>query len=267
MRCLKRIIFALLTVFIGAFITFIIVASRNYVVPVLMYHSVCPEAAYENRLNITTATFEKQMRFLKERHYNVVRVEELAALISAKKKIPPKTIAITFDDGYRDNYIYALPILMKYAIPAAVFVIVDEVGRSTGDKLTDKLTWEEIKEMQDSGVFTIGSHAMGAERLVNIKSREELNRQISGSKEILEEKLGKKVNVFSYPEGAFDPEVRQLVIDAGYRAAVATNPGRDYPNDDTFALKRLRISENAAELFVFWVETSGLYTFMKEWKD
>jgi len=73
--------------------------------------------------------------------------------------------------------------------------------------------------------------------------------------------------MFSYPEGRFDDKIRQLVIDAGYRLAVATHPGKYYPNDDIFALKRLRISENAKGLFVFWAETSGFYTFIKEHRD
>lgn len=243
---------------------FLTVAGRHYVVPILMYHSVCPQAAEENRLNVTTETFEKQMRFLKEHDYNVISVEELADLLSAGEKLPPRTLAITFDDGYRDNYLYALPVLKKYGLRASVFIIVDEVGRSSGDKLTDKLSWEEIRKMQDSGVFTIGSHAMGPEPLTRIKSQEEVKRQIFDSRRIISQRLGKEVNVFSYPEGAFDPAIRQLVIEAGYKAAVATRPGRDYPDDDIFALRRLRISENAGNLFVFWVETSGLYTFMKK---
>ena len=92
----------------------------------------------------------------------------------------------------------------------------------------------------------------------------EISHQINDSKRILEKRLAAEIEEFSYPEGRFTDKIRQEVIDAGYSVAVATNPGKDYPDDDVFALKRLRISENSRNMFVFWVETSGFYTFMKE---
>ncbi|MBM3249392.1 MAG: polysaccharide deacetylase family protein [Candidatus Omnitrophica bacterium] len=235
-------------------------ARRAYVVPILMYHSVDSGGVRENRLVVSPGTFERQMRFLKERRYNVVTLEELSALIAAKSRIPDKTVAITFDDGYRDNFTRAFPVLKKYGLKATVFIIVDEVGRPQADRLD----WQDLKQMQSSGLVTIGSHAMGPEPLTKISSGEELRRQIFGAKKALEEKLGVPVEFFAYPEGRFDAHIRQLVRDAGYGAAVATSPGREYPNDDIYALKRIRISESAKNLFVFWVETSGFYTFMKE---
>lgn len=233
---------------------------RQYVVPIIMYHSVNPEAVYANRLAVTNDTFERQMRFLKRHRYNVIDIPTLADLIRNKDRIPPRTIAITLDDGYRDNYTHAFPILKKYNLPATLFVILNEVGRPEGDRLS----WEEIEVMRDSGIITFGSHCLGPEPLVNLASEEEVKKEISLSKRILEERLAKAVTVFSYPEGRFNERIRQLVIDAGYKSAVATNPGKDYPSDDIFALKRMRISENARNLFIFWVETSGFYTFMKE---
>jgi len=200
------------------------------------------------------------MRFLKEHRYNVLPLELVADLVTDERKIPPKTLAITFDDGYKDNYIYAFPVLKKYSLPATVFVIVEEVGRS------DRLNWDEIKEMQDTGIITFGSHALGPEPLVNIRYAHDLKKQIFDSQKILEEKLGRKVYAFSYPEGRFNDKIKQLVKSCGYKLAVATNPGRKFPNDDIFALKRLRISENAGNLFIFWVETSGYYNFIREHK-
>jgi peptidoglycan/xylan/chitin deacetylase (PgdA/CDA1 family) len=100
-----------------------------------------------------------------------------------------------------------------------------------------------------------------------IKSEGERRRQIADSKRILEQKLKRPVTMFSYPAGLFNSRVRSLVIDAGYKLAVATSPGRDYPSDDIYALKRLRISHTSDNLFVFWFETSGIYTFFKESKN
>jgi hypothetical protein len=80
----------------------------------------------------------------------------------------------------------------------------------------------------------------------------------------LEEKLGRPISAFSYPEGRFNNKIKQLVMYAGYTVAVATNPGKRFANDDIFALKRLRISANCNNLFIYWVETSGYYNFMRE---
>ena len=235
---------------------------QQYVVPILMYHSIDPNADAKNRLAVTADTFDRQMRFLKTHRYNVITLEALVTLIKNKKKVPAKTICITSDDGYKDNYTYAFPILKKYSLPATMFIIVDEVNRPQGDRLN----WDEIKVMQDSGLIAFGSHTLGPEPLVNFKSETEIKRQIFDSKKILKEKLGRKVLFFSYPEGLFDARIKQLVIDAGYSGAVATNPGRDYADDDIFLLKRLRISENSSNMFIFAVESSGYYTFAKEYK-
>lgn len=230
----------------------------QYVTPIIMYHSIDPNATAENRLAITPENFQRQMRFLKNHHYTVLPLESLAGLIKEKKRIPSKSIAITFDDGYKDNYIYAFPILKKYNLPATIFIIVNEIGRP------DRLSWDELKAMQDSGLITFGSHTLGHEHLPDIKSEQDLQKQIFDSKGILEEKLNKEITIFSYPNGGFNDRVRQLVIDAGYKLAVATNPGKKFANDDIFALKRLRISATSDNLFIFWVETSGYYNFMRE---
>ena len=257
----RKVIIGIFAIATASSLLLINYARQKYVVPIIMYHSVNPQPNPEiKRLIVSPETFKRQMRFLKEHKYNVLPLEAVVSFIKDRKRFPPRTVAITFDDGYRDNYIYAFPVLKKYNLPATIFIIVNEVERPQGDRLG----WREIKEMQDSGIISIGSHTIGPEPLVKIKSKEEVKRQIFDSKKILEQKLGSKVNIFSYPEGMFDAKIRQLVIDAGYIAAVATKPGERYPDDDVFALKRIRISENASNMFIFAVETSGFYSFMKE---
>jgi len=250
-------LFSVIIILSGCLVNFI---QGKYVVPIAMYHSVNPGALPENRLAVSTQTFERQMHFLKRHHYNVLPLESIAKLIKERKKIPPKTIAITFDDGYKDNYIYAFPVLKKYNLPATIFIIVNEVDRPQNDRLN----WKEIKEMQDSGLIAFGSHTLNHPLLTDIKSEEGLRKEIFSSKMILEERLGRKVNAFSYPAGRFNDRIRQLVMTAGYKLAVATNPGKKFADNDIFILKRLRISANSNNLFVFWVETSGYYNFMRE---
>jgi len=252
-------VFAVLSIAVILLFNFL---RGQYVLPILMYHSVTLLAQKPNALALKPDTFERQMRFLKTHHYRVIPLEQAVELVKEKKKIPPKTVVLTFDDGYQDNYFYAFSVLKKYQFPATFFIIIDEVGRAQDDRLS----WKQIKEMQDSGLAIFGSHALGPDPLIKIKSAAELERQVSLSRKILAEKLGREVQFFSYPEGMFNEKIREAVINAGYLAAVATSPGKNYPDDDIFALKRLRISENSANLFVFAVESSGYYTFMKEAK-
>jgi peptidoglycan/xylan/chitin deacetylase (PgdA/CDA1 family) len=263
----KKLIISILSIVFVTSGLWLGVVRQKYVVPILMYHSVNPEAVKKNRLAVSAESFRKQMRFLKNHHYNVLPLEKLAALIKEKKKLPPKAIAITFDDGYQDNYAFAFPILKEYNLPATIFIIIDEVGRINKEGKRDRLSWDEIGIMRDSGIITFGSHAISPEPLINIKSDNELKRQIFDSKKILERKLAARVNIFCYPGGRFNDKIRKLVIDTGYKVAIVTSPGRRFPNDDIFALKRLRISSSSDNLLVFGIETSGYYTFIKEHRD
>lgn len=247
---------AAVLLFTAAFFGFM---RDKYIIPVFMYHSVSPQQdPGSNALIVTPQAFERQMRFLKNFSYNVMPLEAVAELIRNKKKLPPRLVVITLDDGYKDNYTYAFPVLKKYALPATIFIITGEVGRP------DRLSWGEIKEMQSSGFITFGSHCLGPEPLINIKSGDEVKRQIFESKRILEEKLGAPVAMFSYPEGKFNFKIKQLVADAGYKLAVATTPGIKFPASDVFLIKRMRISENAANPFILWFKASGFYSFFRE---
>jgi peptidoglycan/xylan/chitin deacetylase (PgdA/CDA1 family) len=231
---------------------------HQYLLPIAMYHSVTPVVPEGNRLTVSVKTFERQMEFLKEHKYNVISLDAAGELIKSGKKVPSRTLVLTFDDGYEDNYIYAYPILKKYNIPATVFIIVNEVGKP------GRLSWDQLKEMQDSGLITFGSHSLSHPFLECVEDDQKLIDETAGSRKILQEKLGKQVNTFSYPCGRLNARVRGYAVNAGYEVAVATNPGKKMANNDVFALKRLRISENAANLFVFWAETSGYYNFIRE---
>jgi peptidoglycan/xylan/chitin deacetylase (PgdA/CDA1 family) len=230
-----------------------------------MYHYINDEEPHKSRLGVSPKSFERQMRFLKEHNYNVTPLAELVGLIKYKKKIPHKTVAITFDDGYLDNYTNGFPILKKYNLPATFFVVINRIGKRLGND--EYMNWQQIKELANSGLITIGSQSMNHPNLSEIDSREELGYEIFESKKILEGALQKKVNFFSYPFGGINLAARDLAVEAGYEACLGTNFPRGRPADDIYALKRLRISENAKNLFIFWVETSGFYTYIKEQRD
>jgi len=251
-------------VFIAVVLGLKIFLSSVYVPAILMYHSVGdPQAAtldgYADKLNVTPETFENQMRFLKEHNYNVIPLNKMVERIRTKERIPHKTVAITFDDGLKNNFTNAYPILKKYGLPATIFVAVDFVG---GKKF---LTWNQIREMQENGI-SIGSHTM-SHKWLTLRDKGEPEKEIFESKAVLERVTGKKIYMLSYPLGRHNEETKRIVKEAGYIGAVATNPGPKKPKDDIYALKRVRISMSSASMLVFRIETSGYYTFIKEVRD
>ncbi len=255
---IKKLLFFACTLFLLAVITIAFIAPYNYVVPIIMYHNVDGNAE-ESKLSVSPESFEKHMWFLKKFKYNVISLEELILLMRDKKPIPSKTIVITFDDGYKNNYTNAYPALKKYGLPATIFVIVKEIAKS------GYMNWDELREMSDNKI-TIGSHTMGHAYLTSLDDKT-LMDELVVSKKVLEKQLGKEVKVMSYPLGGFNKKVQRATKDAGYIGACATNPGKKHRSDDIYALKRVRISRTSDSLLVFWIETSGLYTWIKEVRD
>lgn len=231
--------------------------SRAYMTPILMYHHV-DERWQEWKLSVSPDSFERQMEFLKAHRYNVLSLGDYIDLLKNKKPIPKKSVVITFDDGYDNNFTEAFPILKKMQFPATIFIQVDGVGRK------GYMTWDDILILIENGI-EIGSHTVHHGFLPNL-SEEEMKKEICESKAQLETHLQRPVPLFSYPGGGFTPAARQAVIDAGYAGAVATHPKHHYPNLDPYALKRIRISRTSDNLFVFWFQLSGFYTYYEEFR-
>jgi peptidoglycan/xylan/chitin deacetylase (PgdA/CDA1 family) len=224
-----------------------------------MYHKL-DNQYLESKLSVCPDSFRKQMDFLRKNDYNVVSLKELVSLIKSGRTIPRNTVTITFDDGYENNYDCAYPVLRMYRIPATIFITAENMGKE------GFLTWQQVREMAENGV-DIGSHGMTDVIFTEIKDKERLKNEIFKSKELIEGRIGKKVNFISYPLGQFNENIIDMVKDAGYLGACATNPGGDYPAHDPYALKRIRISRTSDSLFVFFIESSGYYTFIKEVRD
>lgn len=215
---------------------------------ILMYHKVTPDPRSGGLgLRVSPEKFAAQMRYLREHGYTVVSLDDAAAFLKGVKSLPPKPVVITFDDGYRDNYLYALPILAEYGYPATIYLVAHAVGRYNffdADRgvqpRNEMLTWEEIREMRAKGI-TFGAHTLDHPHLTRI-SPEEARRQIAGAKKFLEEKLGCPVEHFSYPYGGFNSRVAAIVAAAGYKTAVTSRQGVNYPGANPFTLKRIRVT-------------------------
>ena len=256
-------LFILAVVVIASLFGIRMLMDAAYVPVIIMYHSVGSEnidiGGYEDKLNVPMQVFRDQMRFLSEHDYKVIPLENFVNKIKRGEKIPRKTIAITFDDGLRNNFLMAYPILKEYNFPATFFVISGFVGQKS------YVTWDDLSAMSKD-VISIGSHTLFHKWLPD-KKRPEIEKELVESRIMLENNTGRKVLTLSYPLGGFSEEVKEMAREAGYIGACATNPGREYRSDDPYALKRIRISASSKNVFVFLVETSGYYTFIKEIRD
>lgn len=204
---------------------------------ILMYHSIGNNGIL---FTVTIGDLEKQMAFLKNKKYNVIRLADLVEKLKNKEKIPAKTIALTFDDAYRDNYLNAFPLLKKYDFPATVFIPTAYVGKemmNSEGKTIPVMNWQEMMEMENSGLIDFASHSH-THPLMNRIAFEEFVNEVKTSENFLSQNLKKPVKIFSFPKGKFKPEHADYLKERGYLGAVTVKEGLVGPGDNLFALKR-----------------------------
>ena len=202
------------------------VSLKGYqTVPVLSYHNFSPDRS-TNRMTVTKAAFEEQMRLLKDKGYRVISLDQLLDFVSFKGQIPKKSVVITIDDGWRSAFEIALPILKKYGYPATLFVYT---GLIVGSSKT--LSWELVREMAENGI-DIQGHTISHRTLTSINKKESfkeyfdaIERELSESAKIIKAKVGKDIKYLAYPDGETNHLVIELVRKDGYLGAFTVKRG------------------------------------------
>ena len=191
---------------------------------ILMYHAIGTPIKGDVRglYNMTPAGFEKQMRYLAV-HYK----DQIVPLDPLALKDDSLRIALTFDDGYRDNLSVAAPLLVELGIPFAVFVCTGAVAQRKAGFLGPT----DVRELAGLAGVTIGSHSVDHPRLTECDDRR-LNEELAGSKAYLEDLLGSEIDSLSYPHGDTNRRVRDMAENVGYHFGASSrfdvNPaGRD----------------------------------------
>jgi peptidoglycan/xylan/chitin deacetylase (PgdA/CDA1 family) len=223
---------------------------------VLLYHRVMPEVK-KNKLNtvVSIAAFEKQIDQLSCKYRIVSLAEAISGVGSDKTRV-----ALTFDDGYWDNYEIAFPILKKKGIPATFFITtdyIDEKARFSDNRVINKktgqpyefikdrfMTWSEAKRMGDAGM-EIGAHGVTHDSLTAM-SIDAARREIFDSKSIIEKNIGKPCNHFSFPFGSrrdYNDCLVDIVREAGFKRCMLNIHGYNYDDDKEFCLKRIIMDE------------------------
>ncbi|MFO8084233.1 MAG: polysaccharide deacetylase family protein [Desulfobacterales bacterium] len=214
----KPLVIPLETIYLGG-----LKEDSYQTVPVLVYHQFADE--YSDKMTIRTEAFYKQMLWLKENGYKVIRLDQLLDFMDFKIPLPEKSVVITIDDGWISVYEIAYPILKEFGFPATLFVYTDFIG---GEKA---MKWSQIQEMAQDG-FDVQSHTQSHRSLSIISENEPfekyfefLVRELEGSKKVIEDYLGSDCRYLAYPFGETNELVKALVEKIGYRAAFTVNRG------------------------------------------
>ncbi len=255
MKILRRVLIITVSAFVLLAALYFFWLSPRYVVPVLMYHHFGYE---KNSLFVTPENFTRQMAYLKNKGYDVLPLDALVEGIKNNKRFRHKTVVITIDDGYKDNYTYAYPVLKKYDFPATIFIIADFIGREK-----DFMSWGEIRTMSKDNI-SFGGHTKNHIYLPSVEKKEILRDETAGCKRRIEAKLRTPVDYFCYPFGGFTEETKAMLKEAGYKGACTTNRGLAELNKDVYELKRVKVTNSdMTRPLNFRAKLSGYYNLFR----
>jgi peptidoglycan/xylan/chitin deacetylase (PgdA/CDA1 family) len=197
--------------------------TSHRAVPILCYHRFGPKAG---KLTVTPAAFAAQMEYLADNGYKVITLRQLSAFLQGHAELPPKSVALTIDDGYRSTYQLAYPVLRQRGFPATVFLYTDFVGAP------DAMTWEQMREMTRSGLIEIQPHSRSHPNLAlravdesDARYRSRVRLEVEGSKRVIASRLDAAVYSFAYPYGVVNDEITDQLQAAEIELGLTVTPG------------------------------------------
>lgn len=181
-------------------------------IPILLYHEITKNEPNRDLYYMQTSVekFEEQIKGLLDEGYSFISYDELVEFYNGNKPLSEKTLLICFDDGWIGNYENAFPILEKYKIPAAIYVVDDLVGTE------NYFNWKQAKQMNESGLISIYSHGR-THIYYNNETSQTLLSDLETAYMNIENNVGKVKNkVFTYPYGAYREEQIEDLAQVGY---------------------------------------------------
>lgn len=204
-----------------------------------MYHYISQPPAdadiYRLDLSVTPTNFELQVAWLRSQGYESITLQDLVYHLTLGWQLPDKPVIFTFDDGYRDNYVNAFPVLKKYGYVGTFFLVTQPIDN--GDPAY--LSWDMVKEMHQAGMdFQPHGYRHFDLRGKNVDL---LVYEIVGAKEAIEARTGQTSRFFSYPSGSYDDQTVAVLRSAYFWGAVVTQQGDTHTSDHLFELSRVRV--------------------------
>ncbi len=195
-------------------------ANDKINIPILCYHNFNPTKP--GSMNLTPKRFEEQIKWLKDNGFTIIPLTEAVEYLQGTRdSLPKKAVVITNDDGWQSVYNYMVPIVKKYNFPVTLFIYPETISAGK-----NALTWEELQKLQATGLFDIQSHTYDHPNFKQMKKHlsaasyeKYVDMQLVKPKQILEEKMGKKIVLLAWPFGIYDPYLEKEAKAAGYTMA------------------------------------------------
>jgi peptidoglycan/xylan/chitin deacetylase (PgdA/CDA1 family) len=208
-------------------------ASQGRGPVVLMYHSVSAgKEPPHDQWSVSVKNLRKQLSLLKSKGWTTVCVRDLLKADS----LSPRTVVITFDDGYADNFEHGFRVLNEYGMRGTWFIVSRKIGEPS------RLDSRQIRQMAAAGM-EIGAHTRNHTRLPEL-SIDKVKEEVSGSKSDLEDLLGMPVTSFAYPYGLFNDACVDVVRESGFDIACTTRTGWYGSEPDIFRVRRVAVFAN-----------------------
>lgn len=214
-------------------------------VPILLFHAIGGEGEPPDTFLMPGGRFATHLRWIRRLGYRVITLEEFLACRREHRFPPPRSVVITFDDGYEDNHTNALPVLRNHQMPATVFLVSRFVGqKNTWDRegpLADRrlMGWPQIREMKQFGIG-FGAHSQTHAALTRLESENAIV-EIATSREEIGQAVPCPVTAFAYPYGLHSIEVQRMVEEAGYSLGCTVDPGLNGLGTPSFSLCRTEL--------------------------
>ena len=223
---------------------------------ILMYHAIGQPNEPAGPFVMPAHRFAKQISWLKKMSYQPISLAQFLECQRENRLPPARSVVITFDDGYADNYTMAFPILRQYGIPATIFLVTDFVDLvNTWDQEVQLqgrplMSWTQIQEMAGQGI-DFGAHSKTHHSLTAIPLLQAKD-EITGSRRQLETKLDVPVTLFAYPYGEYNPSIQTVIQDAGFTAGCTIDTGLNCLITSSLGLRRAEV-QGTDSLIRFWL--------------
>lgn len=224
--------------------------------PFIFYHKIA-DAPKDARIRggyTPAKRFAKQMAYLAKEGFSFLTASEMVGHFREHGSFPARSVAVTFDDGWKDNYVNAFPVMRRFNVKATIFLIPSCIGQtsdkalSEGELAREHLSLEDIREMSERGV-EFGSHTLNHKLLHRIPA-DEIRIELEESKRQLEALLDRPCKTLAYPGGHFNEDARRIAEEVGYEAAFTTFYG-DEAEPNLYALNRTEILRRDRFIFQF----------------
>jgi peptidoglycan/xylan/chitin deacetylase (PgdA/CDA1 family) len=236
--------------------------ARKVSIPILIYHNLTYDKSKWDGYNVSPDKFRQELLYLKNLGYNTIDFGEYVNYIEGSRSLPDNPCIVTFDDGYLSNYEYAYPILKELGMKATISIIAEYMPEDFGFAgKPGRLTWEQAKEMYESGLIDIQCHSYNLHNIngniigimmIPKEKAEQYEKRFKEdtlrAKKMIESKIGNKVSVYTYPYGVYNKTSEDIIKDLGFKVSLTTLDG--ISEAGTYLLRRINMPNKKTSLYL-----------------